>query len=338
MEKNTTISRVGVTGASGLVGSFVVRALLARGYEVVALRRPGQGPGLLADVADRLSWQEGDVLDIDSLEQAFGQVQWLIHTAAIVSFAPPDRAAMYRVNVEGTANVVNTALRLGIAKLGFVSSVAALGRPDNAPKGIPYPIDEGQQWVESSKNSHYARSKFLAEMEVWRGIAEGLSGVIVCPSLVLGEGDWQRSSTQIFKYVFDEKPFYTEGLMNYVDVRDVAEAVCGLMESAISEQRFVLSAGSVPFGSLFEKIAQHLNKRPPRYRVAAWMTQILWRIEALRGRLTGARPLITRETAESASHHFEYQGQKITHLLPFRYRSLAETLERCAGYFLKNHP
>ncbi len=210
-----------ITGATGLVGSATARRFLADGHSVSVLHRPDSDRSLLQDVEDRIQWIEGDILDVLSLEKALENVEYVVHAAAVVSFVPRDEAAMVKVNVEGTANVVNACLKRGIRKLCHVSSVAALGRPH--PRTIeqdkPVVIDETQRWEDSPNNSAYAKTKYLAELEVWRGISEGLPAVIVNPSLILGEGDWQKSSTQLFKYVYDGKPFYTEGTVNYVDVQ-----------------------------------------------------------------------------------------------------------------------
>ena len=260
--------RILITGATGLVGSATVRRFLADGHRVSVLHRPDSDRSLLQDVVDRIEWIEGDILDVLSLEKALDNIEYVVHAAAVVSFVPRDEAAMVKVNVEGTANVVNVCLHKGIRKLCHVSSVAALGRPN--PRTIesdtPVFIDETQRWEDSPNNSAYAKTKYLAELEVWRGISEGLPAVIVNPSLILGEGDWQKSSTQLFRYVYDGKPFYTEGTVNYVDVRDIAEALYRLVNSDIEGERFILSAGSASYYELFEVIAMGFGKRPASIR------------------------------------------------------------------------
>ena len=319
-----------VTGANGLLGSAIVTYLLANGHRVRGLRRSGSDMQLLNDVEAKVEWAEGDVLDVLALEKAFEGVTYVIHTAAIVSFTPKDQKQMYQINVQGTANVVNLALEVGVKKMAFVSSVAALGRPD--PRMIdaskPTVIDENQKWEESPLNSHYGKSKYLAEIEVWRGVAEGLSAVVVNPSMVLGEGDWTRSSTQLFKYVFDENKYYTEGLINYVDVLDVAEATVKLLVSEVKNERFVLSAGSTTYRELFAKMAEGFGKRPPSKLVSPFLTEIIWRVEAARSWLTGSKPLITKETAKTARTKFIYNGEKIQKALGFTYRPLDETVGR----------
>ena len=328
-----------ITGATGFVGSHVARRLLADGCRVEALvRKPGQF-GLLTDIADQLTWHVGDVTDIPALETAIGADRPtarldVIHAAAVVSFSPKDRRAMEKVNVEGTANVVNVCLMAGVRKLGFVSSVAALGRPNPVQKnpipGQPTVIDENQKWEESPENSYYAQTKYQAELEVWRGVAEGLNVVIINPSVVLGVGDWNRTSTQLVKYVLDEKQFYPNGLINYVDVLDVADALVRLMQADISAERFILNGGTMPYRDFFGQLAVALGKRPPSVAVPDWLTQVLWPVEAMRSALTGSTPLITRETARSARSLYRMNGEKISQTLDFQYRTLAETVERVA--------
>jgi len=293
---------------------------------------------MLADVADQITWYEGDILDIPSLETAIQTEQRssnidVVHAAAVVSFVPKDRGQMERVNVEGTANVVNVCLKTGVRKLGYVSSVAAIGRP--VPKGgktnETIVVDEDQKWEESPNNSTYAKTKYRAELEVWRGVAEGLNAVIVNPGFVLGTGDWSRSSLQLIKYAHDERRFYPAGVMNHVDVLDVADALVQLMQSPISAERFILSGGTIPYRSLLEQIAVALNKRPPTMRVSPTLTRLLWPLEAVRAWVLGKQPLITRETARSASQLYSYNGRKIGQVLGFQYRPLSETLKRIAS-------
>lgn len=321
-----------VTGATGLIGSHVVRSLLALGQPVSALYRPQNGYGLLADVADKLTWVEGDLLDIPSLEDAITPGCDIIHCAAIVSFVPKDRARMEQINVEGTANLVNVCLQVGVRKLAYLSSVAALGRPEakGPVTNQPIVLTEDQKWEESPLNSAYASTKYRAELEVWRGSAEGLPVVMVNPTVVLGKGDWTRSSTKLIKYVYDEKRFYTEGDINYVDVLDVADAIVKLLHSTVVNERFILNAGVLPYRDFLTKLAQALGKRPPNIRVPPGLASVLARAEAVRSWLTGAAPLITPETARGASHHYYYPGNRISQVIDFQYHALDETLKRIA--------
>lgn len=324
-----------ITGATGFIGSHIARTYLANGHPVSVLHREGSGYGMLADIADCLTWHVGDILDIPSLEAAITPGADVIHAAAIVSFVPKDRDHMEKVNVEGTANVVNVCLKAGVRKLGYVSSIASLGKPVAKGGGAEEStlITEDQKWEASPLNSNYARSKYRAELDVWRGVAEGLNAVMVNPTVVLGAGDWTRSSLQLIKYVHDERPFYTDGLVSYVDVLDVAESLYRLMQSGVTGERYILNGGTIPYRTLLNKIATALGKRPPTIRVPPLLTQVLWPIEAVRSWLTGRAPLITRETARSASSRYRFDGRRIEQVTGFQYRPLSETLRRVAVAF-----
>ena len=171
-----------VTGATGLVGSHLVQALVQQGKPVRALYR-SVIPSFAG--ADKVQWVQGDILDVITLDEALIGVEQVYHCAAVVSFNPKRAEELYQVNVEGTANVVNASITAGVQKLLFVSSVAALGRMREGSA-----IDENMQWSPKANNSEYGRTKYLAEMEVWRGIGEGLKAVIVNPTIILGAGDW----------------------------------------------------------------------------------------------------------------------------------------------------
>jgi dihydroflavonol-4-reductase len=332
MENIEKSSCVLITGANGLVGSAIARRLVEAGHQVLAMCRAESDLSLLKTIKSKIELIEGDVLDILSLEKAIAQAQYVVHAAAVVSFAPKDRNRLYKINVEGTANVVNVCLEKNIKKLVFISSVAAIGRPiiplknKNQNEGIF--INENQKWEESPFNSHYAKSKYLAENEVWRAEAEGLNVVVLNPSIILGEGDWNKSSTQLFKYVYDENPFYTFGTINYVDVKDVVEAVFRLIFSEMKGERFILNAGSMSYQAFFNKIADAFGKKRPKWGIKPNLMEVIWRIEAVRSWLTGKTPLITKETAKTARTNFIYDNHKIKKILDFEFTPLDETIRR----------
>ena len=320
-----------------MVGSAVARRFLSDNHTVSALYRSGSDRSLLGDVEDKLTWIEGDILDISSLETALVGIDFVVHTAAVVSFVPRDRDLMYKVNIEGTANIVNACLKYQINKLCHVSSIAALGRPDarKVIAGQDLFLDESQRWEDSPENSEYAKTKHLAELEVWRGIAEGLNAVIVNPTLILGEGDWTKSSTQIFRYVYREKPFYTEGISNYVDVEDVAEIIFKLLFSEITAERFLLNAGSISYQNLFNTIADAMHKKRPSFKVGTGLAGLIWRIEAIRTWLIGTKPLITKETAQSAARRIKYNNDKIKNALGFSFQPIEKTVARVSESLLR---
>src|SRR5205823_3272170 len=155
-----------VTGASGLVGSHLIKNLVKCGKKVKALYRSSVPK---FENADRVEWTQGDILDVSFLEESMNGIKKVYHCAAIVSFNPKQKKLLHVTNIEGTSNVVNTCLETGVEKLVYVSSVSALGRIRNDVM-----VSENMEWTEETNNSEYGRTKYFAEMEVWRGISEGL--------------------------------------------------------------------------------------------------------------------------------------------------------------------
>lgn len=325
-----------LTGITGLVGSEIAKQFLDKGYRVKALVRN-------LDSVDfhhpSLEYVPGDLGDVFSLVEYIKGADYVVHAAAMVSFAPKDRKEIYKTNVLGTANVVNACLANDIKKLCHISSIAAFGRPSYSEMKLmdKIEIDEDQKWVESETNSNYAISKHLGEIEVWRGGEEGLPIVIVNPSIVLGEGDWNKSSAELFKYVYQEKPYYPEGYINYVDVKDVAGAVVTLTESDITGERFCLSAGMISYQSFFDKIADQFGKKRPGFKVSTGLMGFIWRFEAIKSFLTGKAPLITKETARTAQLKIYQKNDKIKNTLGFEFTPLDETIKRvCENLLLIN--
>jgi nucleoside-diphosphate-sugar epimerase len=279
-----------------------------------------------------MEWVYGDVLDVISLDDAMEGITEVYHCAASVSFHPKRLSEMHRINVDGTANVVNACLRHQVRKLVHVSSVSALGRKRDGQT-----ITEQAKWDEASNGSAYGRTKYAAEMEVQRGIGEGLNAVMVNPSIILGVGDWHKGSSAMFRNAFNEFPWYTDGGTGLVDARDVVEVMIRLMKSDISGERFIVSAENWPYRKVFTEMAKGLGKRPPHLHARPWMGELVWRWEALKSRFTGEDPLLTRETADTARVQVSYDHKRLLEALPgFRFRSLSESIaDHCREYLVK---
>ena len=272
---------------------------------------------------------EGDVLDVVSLQDAMHGVDSVIHSAAIVSFVKKNRKEMYAVNIEGTANVVNVALETGVRRLLHVSSVAALGRTTKATI-----VTEEKGWEENKNNTHYAITKHHAEMHVWRGFAEGLTGVIINPSTILGYGNWHQSSCAIFKNAYKSFPWYTKGVNGFVGVEDVAKVAVQLLLSAINEKRFIVNAENRSFQSLFTKLAESFGNKPPHRYANRTMSEIAWRMEGLKTLFTGNKPLLSKETAKVAHSQTSFANDALLNSLPgFSFTPLDVVIQKaCTQY------
>jgi nucleoside-diphosphate-sugar epimerase len=324
-----------VTGANGLLGSYILRRLLSEKVPVIGIKKPGTETPVASDL-NQVIWREADVLDIESLEDAFKEATTVIHAAAIVSFNPRMERKMMEVNETGTRNVVNLCLEKKITNLIHISSVAAIGRQ----KGVNH-INEQNKWQDGDLNTEYAISKHLAELEVWRGHEEGLNVAIVNPSVILAPPFHAKSSSQIFHYVMNEKRFYADVQTNYVDVRDVVELIWLILEKKIFGERFIASSGHISFIELTRQIAMRLNKRAPDIQIPQSVLPTLARISDWISWVTGNEPLITPQTAKLAKDLFYYSGQKAVQHTGLHYHTLEKTLDWCCqnvgvGYSTNN--
>lgn len=318
-----------VTGASGFLGKHLVRFLSEQGYRVKALYLNNM-PGAEWQQLPGVSWVQCDLLDVYAVADVMQGIDEVYHCAAMVSFDGADKRQIQHVNVESTANVVNEALNEGVRKLIFVSSIAALGRSltDN-------PITETDQWEEDKNNSAYSRSKYLAEMEVWRAIAEGLNAAIINPGIILGKGDWEQGSARLMKVVDNNFPFYTEGINGWVDVQDVVQAMHLLMRSEMSGERFILCQGSHAYRHIFNLMAQYLEKKPPHLKATPLMIGILWRWNKLKTMLTGKQSSVTKETARTAQLKCFYNNSKFLQAFPgFSYTPIEKTIAQMAADYI----
>jgi dihydroflavonol-4-reductase len=320
---------VAVTGANGLLGSYIVRKLLEEKTPFVAFKRKDSDTSLLSDVASGIQWRDADIMDPVSLEEGLQGVTRVIHTAAIVSFNPGRASEVMDINVQGTRHIVNACLEKKIERLVHISSVAALGRQ----KGQTF-IDENNKWINNPLHSTYAESKYLAELEVARGQEEGLSTVIINPSVILAPADWTKSSAQLFRYVWNQKPFYMDGYMNYIDVRDVADIAFQFLHSTVEGERYIVSAGKITFYDFFSKVARFFNRKAPAIKPPQFLLYIVARLEGVRTWFTKAEPLITRETVRLAGAEFLYNNQKVRKELDFEFQPIDKTLHWCCQYYM----
>jgi dihydroflavonol-4-reductase len=321
-----------VTGGTGFLGSYIIKELVERNYPVRAIRRStSKLPFYIpAKIFEQIEWVEGDILDPVSLDEAMEDVDTVIHSAAIISFNPADKKKMYHVNVQGTANVVNTAIEKNVSRLVHISSVAALGRSKTGGR-----VNEERGWLNSNLNTHYAISKYKAEMEVWRGIGEGLNAVIINPSTVLGFGDWDTSSCRIFKTIYHEFPWYSTGINGFVDIEDVARTTVLLMQSDIKEQRFIANGDNWTFQQLFNTIADGFGKKHPRRKATPFLGNLAWRIEKFKTLFSGETPLLTRESARVANSNTFFENDKLLKAFPqFSFTPLQESIQKTCKKYL----
>lgn len=320
-----------VTGATGLVGSHLLISLLHENDSVKALYRNSKHIEKVKNVFayknqlnlfDKINWVEADITDIPALNKAFEDVTFVYHCAALISFDPKDEENLRKVNIEGTANVVNCCIDFGIKKLCYVSSIAALG---DTKEGETV-ITEETEWNPEKLHGDYAISKHGAEMEVWRGFQEGLEVVIVNPGVIFGYGFPEHGSSVIFNSVKKGFPFYTKGKTGIVAVEDVVNCMIQLMNSSHNGQQFTIVAENVSLERLLSIIAEGLKAKKPSIYANKTLTSMAWRLDWLLSKLIGKKRSFTKATAK-ASHSVDvYDHSKIITALNYQFRVMEEYL------------
>ncbi|MCH7415782.1 SDR family NAD(P)-dependent oxidoreductase [Belliella sp. R4-6] len=308
-----------ITGATGLIGSYIAKRFTSLG-EIYALRRKSANKTLLDD--NNVTWLEGDVTDYQSLESAFEGMDMVIHVAGLVSYEKKDSKDLMKVNLEGTTNVVNVMLQMKIKKLIHISSVAALGRTPDIKL-----IDENHKWATSDLNTPYAISKYLGELEVWRAAQEGLDVIVVYPSVALGKISDGRSSTAIYNYVLEEKPYYPSGIINYIDVRDLADIVALLYEKQVWGSRYILNADAIPYKEFFEEIALAFDKKAPNKSINPSSLRVFLTLSWIAYSVGLSKIPLNPITAKLAQLPHKMSNSKIKKELGFEFRPLSQTLK-----------
>jgi nucleoside-diphosphate-sugar epimerase len=330
-----------VTGASGLLGSHLILALLKNGYQVKALAtaETSKNKALQTfksynntdeELFEKVTWCFGNITDSEFLFEILDGVDYVYHCAAVVSFSPKDIEHMNHINVNGTEVLVNMCLLRKIKKFCHVSSVAALGK--NTDGAV---ITEETHFVNSPQNSNYGISKYNAEREVWRASEEGLQVVIVNPSVILGPGDWQSGSSNMFSSAYKGLKYYSDGITGFVDVRDVATIMIKLMEATIHHQRYIVCAENLAYSHVFNKMHDCFAKKRPSIKASKFLAAIVWRLEKVKAFITNSNPLITKETVEAAFQQVHFSNQKISNTLNFKFIPITNSIETICGIFLK---
>ncbi len=331
-----------VTGGTGLVGAHLLYALVKEGEKVRAIHRKSSDLEAVKNVFsyytnepglqfNKIEWMVADITDVPSLTPAFKGINYVYHCAAYISFNPRHLPVLKKVNVEGTANIVNFSLSEGVKKLCYISSIATLG---NTADGSF--ITEETEFDPEDKNSVYSITKHDAEMEVWRGTQEGLDAVIVHPGVILGEGIWNSASGGILRTVNKGVKYYTTGGVGIVDVQDVAKAMIALLKSTIKNDHFILVGENIGYREFLTKIAKNLHEKPPSKSIAKWMMMGFANIDWFTYKLFKTKRKLLKATVRSLYNSRSYDASKIEKQLGFTFTSYQKTIERVCENFLRD--
>lgn len=324
-----------VTGGTGLVGAHLLYYLLLENDCVKAIHRKNSDLQAVKNVFSyysddfeaifqKIEWIEADITDVYLLEKAFENITEVYHSAALISFNPNDYSKMRKINIEGTANIVNFCIDKKVKKLCFVSSIATIEKSLKSEI-----IDEDCEWNSETNNYGYAITKYGAEMEVWRASQEGVEVIIVNPGVILGAGFWYNGGpSELFTKIDNGLKFYSEGVTAFVSVKDVVKTMMQLMKSELKNDRYILVAENISFKDVFFKIADGFGKKRPSIKVTKLMSSIGWRIEKLKSILTGKPPLLTKQSSQSIHNKYYYSSEKIKKALNFEFEPISETIKR----------
>ena len=328
-----------VTGGTGLVGAHLLLHLAENENNIRAIYRNEQKTEktkklfLLYNkehLFAKIQWIKADILDVPSLEIAFENIEYVYHCAAQISFNPKDENILRKVNIEGTANMVNCALAFGVKKFCYVSSIAALGDISEHETEI----NEETEWNPEKPHSDYAISKYGAEMEIWRAQQEGLKCIIVNPGVILGTDFWESESSKIIKRIHKGLPFYTKGWSGFVSVKDIVICMYLLMQSPVSGERFCLISENMQFKELIALGAKALKAKNPKRHAPEWLTGFGWRLDWLLSSLFFQKRTFSRALALSLHSKTKYSNAKIKTTLNYEFEPISKTIEKVSNAYL----
>lgn len=320
-----------VTGATGILGRVIVLELLKKGRKVRAAKRPSSNINEVKhsyqfytekpdDFFNKIEWIDVDFDDINSVESALKDITEVYHCAAKVSFHPKDEKEMYHTNIKATENLLFACENSTVEKFLHVSSIAVLDSFNE--KGE---LDESSDFNPKEEHSAYAISKHLSEMEIWRASAEGLNTIIINPGMIIGTGNWGKSSGDIFP-TFENNSFTFSGGTSYVDVRDVAEISIQLMENNAFGERFILVSESKKYADLGKQIRTKLGLKDAK--ILSKSTLKIGRIaNLLFGWIFPPLKMATKSNIDAVSSLTIISNQKIKDKLNFKFIPVEESID-----------
>ena len=326
-----------VTGGTGLVGSHLIYQLTLENNVIRATHRADSDIERVKllfkfyskdfnELFKKIEWIEADLNNLSQLQDAFKDISFVYHCAAYISFDPSRYETLRRVNIRGTANIVNLCINNKIKKLCHVSSVATLGY--NIKE-----IDENNYWDGNKHKSAYAISKYGAEMEVWRGVQEGVKSVIINPGVIIGPGFSKSAFGTIIKMVTNKKRFHTCGKTGYVDVRDIANIMIRLMNSKIENERYILVNKNLSYKKVIDMVSSNLGMKNKSTFVSKSKLKIALGFDLVSSKFFNKERKLSKALCKTLTRDFNYSSKKIKKNLNFEFTSILETFEKSCQFY-----
>jgi len=319
-----------VTGATGHIGNVLIRQLLEKGEKIRALIWDGEDTSPLQDLD--IERVRGDVLDVKSLQKAMRGVQWVYHLAGMISIMPGKQPTVWRVNVEGTRNILQAAREANVRRLVYTSSIHALQRVD---EGV---IDESLPYDADNPYGVYDRSKAAATLDVQEAARSGLDAVIACPTGVIGPYDFRQSDMgRVIRDAVERKPSpYVDGAYDFVDVRDVAQGLILANEKGCTGESYILSGTRISIRYLLETIREITGKGFSVIRVPRPLAALAAKFTPLYARLTNIQPRFTPYSLEVLQSNSNISHEKATRELGYKPRTIYESLTDTVYWLTEN--
>lgn len=330
-----------VTGGTGLVGSHLLVQLTKQNARVRAIYRTLESIEKTnkvfssyetkgsSELFSKIEWVQADITDVPSMIPVFKGITKVYHCAAVISFDSKDYIEMRKVNIHGTAIVVNLSIDAKVQKLCFVSSIATIG--DDPKKEF---VNEDNEWNQNNHNNGYAITKHGAEMEVWRASQEGLDVVIANPGVILGSGFWDIGTGQLFSKVYKGFQYYTEGVTGFIGVHDVVFCLIKLMDGASKTNRFILVSENKSYKEVLFSIADAFKIKRPTKKIKKWQSSIFWRWEWLVSNLTSRKVRLSKQGAKTLNSKTYYSNEKITKELDVKFERIDAVIKKVSDNFL----
>lgn len=312
--------RILVTGGTGLLGSYLLRWFKKNGY--IHLTGTFQNPNAVipADLQEGIEWRRLRLPDVQDAFDVIAGKEWVIHSAGLISYLKEDKYRMLEVNQQGTEHIVNACLAHEVNHLIYIGSIGAIGKESNQVT-----LNESNGWLQNKYTTSYGLSKYLGELEVWRGAGEGLNASVILPAVILGTGDWQRSSLQLIDRVANRAPWYPGGQTGYVDVRDVATFTGILLEKSMYGERWILNGANLHYKEIYQKVADNLGLKKRFRKAPEWLARTLFFASTLKSGKFSLPEIIDQVYAR-----FTYDASKSKAVEGFRYTDIDETIRDVA--------
>jgi len=320
-----------VTGATGHIGNVLVRKLIEQGEKVRALIWRGEDTTPLEKLD--VETVEGDVLDPESLKPAFKGVEKVFHLAGIISIMPGQNPLVWRVNVEGTRNVLNAARQAGVRRLVYTSSIHAIHRAQHGKV-----IDESLPFDPNNPYGAYDRSKAEASLEVQKATADGLDAVILCPTGVIGPYDFRGSELgEVIRGAAEARPmFYVEGAYDFVDVRDVADGLIAAAEHGRRGESYILGGNKISVRYMLETVREVTGKAFASIKIPFSLAEFAARFTPWYYQKTKAKPRFTPYSLEVLQSNADISHAKAARELGYKPRPVIETIADTVRWFFEN--